>query len=178
MLELFLDCNMIENINFMDNYIENANINKNIMKFVNKYDLIIKWDMKKSLYKKAALSNLIQEIQSTYLDFNSIKTQNMHFKYVKIQLDRYCNWFYDMDMIESLISEIRHYDKKDIFPNICENIAGIKIKHQLLVIANLINFSKNKYLVKPIFDYFEWNDLDIEIINKFNLEYNLDICLF
>jgi hypothetical protein len=63
---------------------------------------------------------------------------------------------YYVSLISKITPKIRNFD-------------GIKIKHQILYITN---FSKNQYLIKSIFSYFEWSERDIEVINKINLLIN------
>jgi hypothetical protein len=157
MLELLLESNMIENIDLSVNYIKCIIIEKNILYLINKYDLKNNWNIKDSVYKKVLFPTL-----------NEIIVKSAKFsKYIsdlKIILETYPKSFYDMDMIASLISDIKSYDKNNIY----ENITGIKIKHQILIIAD---FNHNEKITKLIFGYLEWNNADIEVINKLNFKY-------
>jgi hypothetical protein len=154
MLQLFLDFNMIEDMDFTTDYI--ADKKTNIMEFINKYDLKNNWEMKYSVYKKVKLTDLILYIEDFDPDFRCCND-------IKIMLDKYCKSFYDMD------KPIQFFDKN--------HITGLKIKHIILFMTKTY-CDGDITLINFIINYFDWNNLDREVIDKINLTFNLDICLF
>jgi hypothetical protein len=185
MLKILLDTNMIENIDFISNYITNTDSNISIMNLIDQYDVKNDWNMESSVYEKVVFPALFGEFKffhntnnkckrrsasMFYFLFNEHKPVNMGCYYITRILNRYPKSFYERNMVENLKQKIQLYDKDNVFPIIYENITGIKIKHQLLFFVNFYD----EELIRSISRHFLWDKEDIGVINKINSQYNFN----